>query len=91
LRIKLTHFAQLDLRRLMAFIASKNPSAAKHMQVKLRTGLSKLSHMPELGRAGQEAGTRELIISPYVIVYRIISGYVEVMHIYHGAENWMVN
>lgn len=81
----------MDVQRLVAFVALKNPAAARKMKLKLFNGLSRLSDVPELGRPGQEAGIRELIIPPYVAVYRITSGYVEILNIYHGTENWMLN
>jgi toxin ParE1/3/4 len=81
----------VDVQRLVAFIAVKNPAAARKMKLKLFSGLSRLSDVPELGRPGQQAGIRELIVPPYVAVYRITSGYVEILNIYHCNENWILN
>lgn len=45
--------------------------------------------MPNRGRIGREDGTRELVISglPYIAVYRIKGEAIEVLHIYHGAQD----
>jgi toxin ParE1/3/4 len=46
-----------------------------------------LETFPNLGRAGRIAGTREITMAPYVIVYRVAQA-VEILRIYHGAQNW---
>ena len=45
--------------------------------------------MPYRGRLGREGGTRELVIAnlPYIVAYRITGDAVEVLHIYHGAQD----
>jgi toxin ParE1/3/4 len=49
-----------------------------------------LRRQPESGRPGANEGTRELVIAgtPYVAVYRVTGSAVEVLHIWHGAQNW---
>src|SRR5262249_44206861 len=53
----------------------------------LRWGMS-LETLPNRGRPGRITGTRELIFPPYVIVYRINLQTVEILRIYHGAQDW---
>jgi len=33
-------------------------------------------------------GTCELVSAPYVIVYRSTEDIVEILHIWHGAQDW---
>lgn len=44
---------------------------------------------PHLGRPGREPGTREILFPPmpYVAVYRLREQTIEVLRIYHGAQN----
>jgi len=44
---------------------------------------------PRRGRVGREEGTRELVVSrlPYIVAYRVRDEAVEILHIYHGAQN----
>ena len=46
--------------------------------------------MPNRGRPGHRSGTRELLLSPlpYIVVYRVKDETVEILHIYHGAQDW---
>ena len=43
---------------------------------------------PEMGPAGRVAGTRELVVAPYVVAYRVKSERVEVLAVIHGARKW---
>jgi len=49
-----------------------------------------LSTFPERGRTGRIEGTRELVVAslPWIAVYRVRDGAVEIVRIYHGAQNW---
>ena len=51
---------------------------------------SELDLFPNRGRLGRMAGTRELVIVPlpYIIVYRIKPNAVEIVRIYHSAQDW---
>jgi toxin ParE1/3/4 len=44
--------------------------------------------MPNRGRVGRIAGTRELVSAPLIIMYRIESEIVEILRIYHSAQDW---
>ena len=56
----------------------------------LYDGCSSLENFPYLGRKGRIAGTRELIYSglPYIVVYRVHDQVIEILRIYHGAQDW---
>ena len=41
-----------------------------------------------MGRTGRVAGTRELVIAPYVIAYRSRKSVIEILAIIHGARRW---
>ena len=49
-----------------------------------------LSMFPKRGRMGRIEDTRELVFSalPWIAVYRVRDEAVEVVRIYHGAQNW---
>jgi plasmid stabilization system protein ParE len=41
-----------------------------------------------MGRPGEKEGTRELVSSAYVIVYRLRDEVAEILSIWHGAQDW---
>lgn len=76
-----------SLRRHVAYIALDNPQAARQVRHTIRDCVLRLCEFPESGRAGGIAGTRELVVTglPYVVVYRISSGTVEILLVLHTA------
>ena len=53
-------------------------------------GCGTLAKFPRRGRSGRIDGTRELIFAglPYIAVYRIQDQDLEVLRIYHAAQDW---
>ena len=51
---------------------------------------STLGTFANRGRIGRWEGTRELIISrtPYIVSYRVTDGVVEILRVFHGAQEW---
>ena len=56
---------------------------------KLYGTIRALKEWPARGRTGREEGTREILFppTPYVAVYRVKEQTVEVMRIYHAAQD----
>lgn len=61
---------------------------AQSTVLKLYEGVRSLTRMAYRGRVGREEGTRELVFTslPYVAVYRIKEQTIQVLRIYHGAQ-----
>lgn len=80
--------ALADLVEIRAYVGDRNPAAASRIAVQIVAACDALEHLPERGRPGLVADTREVtLIWPYVIVYRIGSGGVEIVRIWHGAQD----
>ena len=43
---------------------------------------------PGLGRPGEVVGTRELVVPPWVVVYRHTEEIVEILFVWHGSQAW---
>jgi len=70
------------------YIADDNPSAARRFVARLVAGIDLLTEHPAMGRSGRLAGTRELILPPYIIPYRVRDNAIEVLRIFHSAQRW---
>jgi toxin ParE1/3/4 len=79
--------AEADIDRLVDFVLAQNPVAALAIYDRLRGGVLPLTDFPELGRIGQLKSTRELLLLPYVVIYQVTLSAIEILHIYHGAED----
>jgi plasmid stabilization system protein ParE len=56
--------------------------------VQILAACDRLEYLPERGRPGLVQGTREITaIWPYVIVYRITPHAVEIVRVWHGAQD----
>jgi toxin ParE1/3/4 len=86
--IRWTPTALRDLRSLEAYIAEDAPDAAAATVEKILSGIEALKRHPEMGRKGRVAGTRELVVPPYVVAYRAVKACIEILAVIHGARRW---
>lgn len=88
--IRWTRLAARRLEDVGTFIAADNPTAAAEVVGALWDGVQLLATMPHMGRPGRLHKTREWVLSgtPYVVVYRVKQGHVEVLTILHAAMAW---
>jgi plasmid stabilization system protein ParE len=65
--------AEEDLHRIFDWFKQDNPTAATRMVARIRDRINflELDSLADMGRAGLEPGTRELIEYPYIIVYEV--------------------
>jgi toxin ParE1/3/4 len=90
MRLRWTTPATQDLYNIIRHIQRDNLAAAAKVAETLYEGCSKLVDLPRCGRRGRIEGTRELVFPglPYIIVYRIQDQNLEIVRIYHGAQDW---
>jgi len=92
-RIVWTKSAVSDLEGLVEYIAENSPLTAKTLFAKLKKQVDTLSYSPQRGRhipELQEQGIllyRELIISPWKVMYRIYERTVYIMAIIDSRRN----
>ena len=88
-RIRWTTEAADQLGDIVKHIQQASPEAAQKTAKAILERIEGLKRFPRLGRPGEEVGgTRELHSPPYVIVYRIKNDVVEILYIWHGAQDW---
>ncbi len=90
MRLRWTTPAADDLYNIVQHIRKDNPAAAAEVAATLYDGCSGLRDFPRRGRKGRIEGTRELVFSglPYIVVYRIQDQILELLRVYHGAQDW---
>jgi plasmid stabilization system protein ParE len=50
--------------------------------------IESLPRFPEMGRRGRVPGTRELVVRPFIVAYRVDNEMVELLAIIHTARRW---
>jgi toxin ParE1/3/4 len=86
--IRWTPTASDDLEAVHNYIARDNPDAARAMIRRIVSGIDALVRNPAMGRVGRQVGTRELIVVPYRVIYRMRDSVVEILNIVHSARRW---
>ena len=78
------------LTHLRSHIARDDPKAATRVAGSLLEAVGRLAELPNLGRPGRVAGTRELVVpgTPHVIPYRVRGDRLEVIAVFHTRQKW---
>lgn len=89
MRIRWTPAAAADLQHLSDYLKAHYPHFRQPTLRKIYAAIASLKDWPHRGRPGREEGTRELLFPPlpYVAVYRVKEESIEVLRIYHGAQD----
>jgi len=88
MEIRWSLLAAKDLERIFQRIAKDNPTAAREIVKAIYEGCAALKDFPQRGRPGRINGRRELVFTPYIVVYQVKEHSVEISRIYHGAQDW---
>ena len=90
MRIRWTLPAADDLEGIKDYLQQHYPHLAEATIRAIYKRIRTLKAHPSRGRPGHRQDTRELVLSPlpYTVVYRVKTEAVEIIHIYHGAQNW---
>jgi toxin ParE1/3/4 len=87
-RVRWTGPAIGQLTAIVNHIRQDNPEAARKVAQGIFKSVERLKIFPSMGRPGEKEGTRELVSSVYVIVYRLREDVAEILSIWHGAQDW---
>jgi toxin ParE1/3/4 len=78
------------LAPLRVYMARENPDAAARTARALLAAVDRLAALPNLGRPGRVAGTREVVVpgARYVMPYRVRGERLEIIAVFHGRQRW---
>jgi addiction module RelE/StbE family toxin len=86
LKLKWSKRALADISRIIEYIAQDKPIAGQQFAVTIRAKADYLRQFPYMGREVLP-GVRELVVHQhYLLSYRIKSGCVEILQIWHVAQ-----
>ncbi len=90
MRIRWTVPAAEDLQSIKNYLQRHYPQFAEPTVRTIYQRIRSLKASPRQGRPGHRSGTRELPLTPlpYVVVYTAEPEVLEILHIYHGAQDW---
>jgi toxin ParE1/3/4 len=87
--VRFSTAARADVQSIFDYIALENPGAAARVIGTIEQATLRLGLFPLSGRTGAVDGTRELVVPrlPYIAVYRIKAETVEIIAVFHAAQN----
>jgi addiction module RelE/StbE family toxin len=75
-----------DLASIDSYISQFAPLAARRFTARLVSTVRSLATNPNRGRPVGD-GVRELVaVKPYLVIYEVTGGGVQILHIKHGAQ-----
>ena len=89
MRIRWTRAAAEDLEHIKGYLTENHPQFAQSTVIELYETIRSLKTSPRRGRLGREEGTSELVLSrlPYIVAYRMKQQAIEILHVFHSAQN----
>jgi plasmid stabilization system protein ParE len=91
LRLEWTTPAADALEAAQSYYQELNPIAARMLARRIVEAARRLRQNPQMGRVGLREGTREWVVArtPYLLVYRATPQTLEILHVRHGAQDWL--
>jgi toxin ParE1/3/4 len=78
-----------DLENLRLYLEEQAGRGVMHSEARrIWESTARLASFPASGRPGRVPDTRELVVPPYIIPYRVRDGRVEILDVFHSAQNW---
>lgn len=97
-RVVLSESAYYDIESIFAYISQDSKQAATKLRLRIYEGIKKLADFPEMGPVipAEEApgaiyGYRRIVVSPYIVIYRVLKDRLVIARVLHGRENWLHN
>jgi toxin ParE1/3/4 len=89
MRIRWTAPAAEDLASIHDYLREHHPHLAHTTIVAIHNAIRSLRKFPNRGRNGREEGTRELLLDrlPHIVAYCVKPDAVEILHIWHPAQD----
>lgn len=85
MRYRLSEPARLQLDQIDDYIAADSPTAARAVVMRILQRIEQLTLFPRSGRAWRR-GTRELVVAPYIVRYRVTDDLIDVIAVIHGRQ-----
>lgn len=86
MRVEWLDAALGDVEAITDYIARDNLTAAARGERRIREGVARLAELPGMGRPGRIGQTRELILRPYIVPYRVRGQVVEILAVIDGRR-----
>ena len=90
MRLRWSSQAADDLESIKKYLDRNRPELSELTLRAIYSRIFSLKNSPQRFRRGESKDTREMSLSPLpcVVVYSVKTEAVEILHIYHGSQDW---
>lgn len=95
-RIVLSEAAYYDIDSIFVNISRDNKQAAGKLMSRIYENIMRLADFPEMGPVipeddapGVQRGYRRIVVSPYMVFYRVLDDHIVIARVLHGRQNWL--
>ena len=87
--VRFSTTAKADIQAIFDYVSRDNSKIAATVVSAIEQSIMRLALFPLSGRNGVVAGTRELVIPrlPYIAVYQLVLETVEIIAVFHAAQD----
>ncbi|MFT3727434.1 MAG: type II toxin-antitoxin system RelE/ParE family toxin [Terricaulis sp.] len=80
--------ARRDFDAAIAYLSERSPAAADRIGERILAATSLLEDFPEIAPVSRHRGLRQMVVmrTPYLVIYRVHDGQVEVRAVVHGRQ-----
>jgi len=80
--------ALTELDEIIEYIRAQDPETADRVTARIDERVASLVQHPQLGRAGRVAGTRELVVAPFIVAYELTDDLIVILAVLRGRRRW---
>src|SRR5580765_6481289 len=85
-RVVFVRRARQQLNAQLAYLAERNPGAARRVRERIAAAQRQLADFPLSAARATTPGTRRLVVAPYVLTYRERGSDIEIVDFRHGRQ-----
>jgi plasmid stabilization system protein ParE len=80
--------ALAEFDELVAYLRAQDPATADRVAARIDERIGSLVAHPRIGRLGRVRGTRELVVSPFVVAYEVTDDLIVILAVLRGRRRW---
>ncbi|MDE3059582.1 MAG: type II toxin-antitoxin system RelE/ParE family toxin [Pseudomonadota bacterium] len=90
MKLRWTQRAAHAFATVLDYVEERNPAAATRMEALILKAAARIVDFPAACRHGRVSGTCEMVVpgTPYIIIYRVETQWVVILHLLHSKQQW---
>ncbi|MHB1701540.1 MAG: type II toxin-antitoxin system RelE/ParE family toxin [Acidobacteriaceae bacterium] len=93
MKARWTEPALQHLHEAYDYVRLDKPDAAARLMDRIEAAVGQLRMFPQMGAPSARPKARQFAVSgtPFIVLYRVADNVLEILAVFHGAQNWKGN